>query len=147
MLIAIIEKDIMKRLAEATIGLVALALGGLIYVRYRSESLLMFDWFQNLGLRDLVKSIRMNATNSELFGWVKFNMPAGLWLLAYMFMIDSVWGKEKNYVYLYFLYILPFLAITSELMQISGLLPGTFDVMDLFCYVFAILLFVIIKKL
>ena len=89
----------------------------------------------------------MNATNSELFGWVKFNMPAGLWLLAYMFMIDSVWGKEKNYVYLYFLYILPFLAITSELMQISGLLPGTFDVMDLFCYVFAILLFVIIKKL
>lgn len=137
----------MKRLAEATIGLVALALGGLIYVRYRSESLLMFDWFQNLGLRDLVKSIRMNATNSELFGWVKFNMPAGLWLLAYMFMIDSVWGKEKNYVYLYFLYILPFLAITSELMQISGLLPGTFDVMDLFCYVFAILLFVIIKKL
>ena len=137
----------MKRLAEATIGLVALALGGLIYVRYRSESLLMFDWFQNLGLGDLVKSIRMNATNSELFGWVKFNMPAGLWLLAYMFMIDSVWGKEKNYVYLYFLYILPFLAITSELMQISGLLPGTFDVMDLFCYVFAILLFVIIKKL
>ena len=147
MLIAIIEKDIMKRLAEATIGLVALALGGLIYVRYRSESLLMFDWFQNLGLGDLVKSIRMNATNSELFEWVKFNMPAGLWLLAYMFMIDSVWGKEKNYVYLYFLYILPFLAITSELMQISGLLPGTFDVMDLFCYVFAILLFVIIKKL
>jgi hypothetical protein len=74
-------------------------------------------------------------------------LPAGLWLFAYMFVIDAVWGKDKNRVSMYFLYVLPLLAVASEFMQFVGLLPGTFDVMDLLSYVSAILLFLIIKKL
>ena len=64
-----------------------------------------------------------------------------------MFVIDAVWGKDKNRFSMYFLYILPLLAVASEFMQFVGLLPGTFDAMDLLSYVSAILLFVIIKKL
>ena len=110
------EKDSLKRLTEATIGLVALTIGSLIYVRYRSESLLMFNWFQSLGLSEIVEDIRRNSSNSNLYGWVKYNMPAALWLFAYMFIIDSVWGREKNNLSLYFLYALPLLALASELM-------------------------------
>jgi hypothetical protein len=135
------------RVTEATIGLVALTIGGLIYIRYRSESLLMFDWFQNLGLSDSIDDFRSNGGMHNMYGWIKYNLPAGLWLFAYMFVIDAVWGKDKNRVSMYFLYVLPLLAVASEFMQFVGLLPGTFDVMDLLSYVSAILLFLIIKKL
>lgn len=141
------EKDMFIRIAEAVIGFVALAIGGLIYIRYRSESLLMFDWFRSLGLTDFIEDFRNNGETSNMYGWIKFNLPAGLWLFAYMFVIDAVWGKDKNHVSTYFLYVLPLLAIVSEFMQLVGLLPGTFDIMDLLSYISAILLFVIIKKL
>ena len=141
------DKDVFIRIAEAAIGLVALTIGGLIYIRYRSESLLMFDWFQNLGLSDSIDDFRSNGEMPNMYGWIKYNLPAGLWLFAYMFVIDAVWGKDKNRVSMYFLYVLPLLAVASEFMQFVGLLPATFDVMDLLSYVSAILLFLIIKKL
>ena len=72
-------------------------------------------------------------------------MPAGLWLFAYMFIIDSVWGKEKNNTKKVYLYALPVVAIVSEIMQYVSILPGTFDIMDLLCYALAILIFTIIN--
>ena len=141
------DKDMCIRIAEMTIGLFALTFGGIIYILYRSKSLLMFDWFQNLGLSDSIDDFRSNGEMPNMYGWIKYNLPAGLWLFAYMFVIDAVWGKDKNRVSMYFLYVLPLLAVASEFMQFVGLLPGTFDVMDLLSYVSAILLFLIIKKL
>lgn len=55
------EKEVFIRIAEATIGLVALTIGGLIYIRYRSESLLMFDWFHNLGLTNFIEFFEATA--------------------------------------------------------------------------------------
>lgn len=141
------DKDMCIRIAEMTIGLFALTFGGIIYILYRSKSLLMFDWFQNLGLSDSIDDFRSNGEMPNMYGWIKYNLPAGLWLFAYMFVIDAVWGKDKNRVSMYFLYVLPLLAVASEFIQFVGLLPGTFDVMDLLSYVSAILLFLIIKKL
>ena len=141
------DKDVFIRIAEAAIGLVALTIGGLIYIRYRSESLLMFDWFHNFGLSDSIEIFRSNDGMPNVYEWVKYNLPAGLWLFAYMFVIDAVWGKDKNCVSMYFLYVLPLLAVASEFMQFVGLLPGTFDIMDLVSYISATILFVIIKKL
>lgn len=141
------EKDAIKRVSEATIGFVALTIGGLIYIQYRSESLLMFDWFRDLNISDFIASIRNNAEESNVYGWVIYNMPAGLWLFAYLLIIEAIWGKDKNFLCMCYLYILPILAIVSELMQYFGFLPGTFDYLDLLSYVSAILLFTIIKKL
>ena len=140
------DKDILTRILEAIIGVAVLVVGGLIYVRYRSESLIMFDCFRGLGLTEDIENFRNNVEMPNVYGWVKYNMPAGLWLFAYMFIIDSIWGKDKNNVYRCFLYILPFLAIISEVMQYVGILPGTFDYMDLLSYILSIILFTIIKK-
>lgn len=141
-----IDKNVLTRLAKATTGLMALIVGGLIYIRYRSDSLLMFDWFHYLNISDFISSIRSNSEDSNIYGWFIYNMPAGLWLFAYLLIIDAIWGNEKNAQYLCHLYILPIMAIVSELMQFLGFLPGTFDFLDLISYVCAILLFIIIKK-
>ena len=139
------EKDIITRIVKAIIGVAALIIGGLIYIRYRSENLLMFDWYHDLGLTDYIESFRKNADTLSVYGWFKYNMPAGLWLFAYMFIIDSVWGKEKNNTKKVYLYALPVVAIVSEIMQYVSILPGTFDIMDLLCYALAILIFTIIN--
>lgn len=140
------DKDTLTRIVKAMIGAASLTLGGLIYIQYRTDSLLMFDWFHGLGLTDYIENLRNNAQMPNVYGWVKYNMPAGLWVFAYMFVIDSIWGKDKNNVYMFFLFVLPLLAIASELMQYVGMLPGTFDFMDLLSYVSSIFLFIIIKK-
>ena len=140
------EKDIITRIVKAIIGVAALIIGGLIYIRYRNESLLMFGWFQGLGLTEYIEDFRSNAEMPNVYGWVKYNIPAGLWLFAYMFVIDSIWGKDKNNVYLFFLYVLPLLSLVSELMQYAGMLPGTFDFMDLLSYVSSIFLYMLINK-
>lgn len=93
-----LEKDALKRIAEALFGVFALTVGGLIYIRYRCESLLMFDWFQHLGLSNFIGRFR-NSGDDYVCGWVKFNMPAGLWLFAYMLVIDAVWGKDNSNAY------------------------------------------------
>ena len=70
---------VLPRIVEAAIGLVALVIGGLIYIRYRNESLLMFDWFQELRISNIIGEFRDDADKSNVYEWVKYNMPAGLY--------------------------------------------------------------------
>ena len=142
-----LNKDTITRIVKATIGIVTLTAGGLIYILYRDNSLLMFDWFQHLGISSYINTIRTNTENQNLYGWVKNSMPAGLWLFSYLFIIDSIWGKDKSFIYWCFLCFLPIIAILSELMQYFKLLSGTFDILDLISYSFAIVLFTTIKKI
>ena len=44
-----------KRTIKVTIGIVALSVGGIIYILYRTDSLLMFSWFQKLGMSEYNK--------------------------------------------------------------------------------------------
>lgn len=135
------------RIVEFITAFVALAIGGLIYVLYRSDNLLMFEWFQRIGISNIIRDMRENTETQNLYGWVKNSMPAGLWLLSYLFVIDSIWWREKHTIYYIFIYVLPFLAICSEFLQFFGIMPGTFDISDLLSYVLAFLLFIIIKKI
>lgn len=105
----------------------------------------MFNWFDDLGLNDIVMKWRDGYSYTNLWEWVKYNMPAGLWLFSYMFIIDSIWEDDRNPFYKCFIIILPIVAIASEIMQSYKILPGTFDILDVISYVFAILLFITIK--
>lgn len=140
-----LDKELPVRIMEAIVGLVALTIGGLIYIRYRSENLLMFTWFHDLDLSNYINEIRAYKSYNGLTSWMVFSMPAGLWLFSYLHIIDSIWGKETRLVYSYFILILPIAALTSELLQYFSVLPGTFDYLDMLSYVLAIILFKILK--
>lgn len=142
-----IEKATWIRTLKATIGITALIVGGLLYVIFRSKSLLMFEWFRMMGFSEMVENLRGNYDGLSMYGWIRESMPAGLWLFSYLFIIDSLWGKDRNLVYHLFIFVLPVIAICSEFMQLFGMLPGTFDYMDLISYAIAILIFILIKKL
>lgn len=135
------------RALELSLGMIALMAGGLIYIVYRGDSLLMFRWFNELGLLTFIENLKFEYGQQNLYGWIKYNMPAGLWVFSYLFVIDSIWWKEKGIIYKVFIYVLPTISIGSEFMQYLGIIPGTFDALDVCSYFFAVLLFLLIKTM
>lgn len=134
------------RYVKVTIALVALLVGSLIYIVFRSNSLLMFRWFDSFNLSSIVNELRANYSQISLYSWVKYNMPAGLWLFSYMYIIDAIWGKEYIPLKRTFLWTLPVVAILSEFFQLIRILPGTFDILDIISYLLAIIMYLILKR-
>ena len=62
-----------------------------------------------------------------------------------MFLIDTIWDREKVFLYYFFLYLLPIIAIASEILQAFDIVSGVYDTLDLSCYFGAILLFLTLK--
>lgn len=135
----------MKVRIKILLSIILTLFGGLIYVLYRGKSLLMFSWFESVGLNSVVDYIRNKNVMIEPYYWIKYNLPAGLWLFSYMFIMDAIWGESKSVNRKMFIWILPVIAFLSELMQTFGLCPGTFDILDVVSYLFAIILFKTIR--
>ena len=134
-----------QRIVKVVLSFAILIIGGLIYVGFRDKSLLMFRWFEQLGISGEVDTFR-NLVNSEgIYGWVKNSLPDGLWIFAYMFLVDAIWNGSKSISSYIFIFSLPCFALLSELLQYFSLFPGVFDWVDVASYLFAILLYVIIK--
>ena len=134
-----------QRIVKVILSFTILIIGGLIYVGFRDKSLLMFDWFEQLGISGEVDAFRGFVNSEGVYGWVKNSLPDGLWLFAYMFLVDAIWNGSMSICSYIFIYSLPVFALLSEFLQYFGLFPGVFDWIDVACYSFAILLYVIIK--
>lgn len=137
--------SIKYRATKVMLSLVILLLGGLVYVIYRDKSLLMFDWFNAIGVGNEIDGLRRLFEGEGIYGWVKYSLPDGLWIFSYMFLVDAIWNGSKSISSFIFIYSLPIFALLSEFLQYFGLLPGVFDWIDVASYLFAILLFVITK--
>ena len=134
-----------QRIVKVILSFTILIIGGLIYVGFRDKSLLMFSWFDQLGIIREVDAFRGLVNSDGLYGWVKYSLPDGLWLFAYMFLVDAIWNGSKSISSYIFIFSLPCFALISEFLQYYGLFPGVFDWIDVASYSFALLLYVIIK--
>ena len=139
------EYSLKVRIGKSILSLLILCTGGLIYIGFRNKSLLMFDWFNYLGLTQQIDIFRSKLNSEGVYGWVINSLPDGLWLFAYMFLVDAIWNGSKSISSFFFIYYLPFLALLSEFLQYIGLVLGVFDWLDVASYLLAILLFMIIK--
>ena len=140
-----INKDSLNIVIKTFISFSLLLIGGAIYLGYRSGNLVMFQLLNKFGFSDFLNSFRDIGANYSIYDWIKYSKPDGLWLFSYMFLIDTIWDNHKCVSYYIFLWILPVIAIISELLQFIMIVPGTFDIMDLSCYLMAIIIFLILK--
>ena len=87
-----------------------LIIGGLIYILFRTDSLVMFKWFAALSLDKPIEYLRDSTltVKNHLPDWFLFSLPDGLWIFSY---------------------------ITFELGQLFNIVPGTFDAIDLIFYI------------
>ncbi len=121
------------RLFKIFAGLIFLIIGSYIYLKFRSETLLMFKWAENLGLDFFVSSIRGSFSffSSPKFKYVIFSAPYGLWLVSFCCFMGAIWHKDTSVSAIIWRLLGPAIAISSELLQLVGLLPGTYDKNDL----------------
>ncbi len=134
-----------QRIFKIFLSFIILIAGGLIYIACREKSLLMFNWFDNLGISSGIDTFRGFINSEGVYDWVKNSLPDGLWLFSYMFLVDALWNGSKSISSYIFIYSLPFFALMSEFLQYFGLVPGVFDWIDVVSYSFAIVLYILIK--
>ncbi|PIF30804.1 hypothetical protein CLU81_1254 [Flavobacterium sp. 9] len=128
---------------------ITLFCGSIIYVLFRSSSLRMFLWFEKLGVLNFIQTIR-NFTidyKNNFPSFILFSFPDGLWLFSYVSVVLYLWKNEIRYENVFWILIVPIIAIMSELGQILKIVPGTFDIIDLLMYLLGTTLpFLIYKK-
>lgn len=126
-------------------GICSFLIGSGIYLCFRSTDLQMFQLFPNSELPFWARRLRTYSETLNVPEWVRFSLPDGLWLLAYLLIIDCIWGGQRSPTSLFFLAILPIAIIIVELLQMIHLISGVGDWMDILFYFLSIVLFLTIK--
>lgn len=104
-----------------------LVLGTAIYCLFRDREIFLFELLRQLGLNDF-PSIEI-PRNCE---FLATSLPDGLWVYSFTRWLSIIWGRVTTWHF-----VPPLLAIGSEIGQVTGLVPGTFDSCDLFAYLLA----------
>jgi len=122
-----------SRRAFALASIVFLTTGSMIYLCFRSESLLMFQWAHTARLSKGMQLIRDAARpfRQTLPSWSNYLLPYSLWMLSYMFARRAIWHDSHDLGSCLWILIIPFLATASEVAQALQIIPGTFDWVDL----------------
>ena len=120
---------------------VALLIGGMIYVLWRSQSLLMFCWFDTLGIGQLVETLREIASPySHAFPhWIYFSLPQALWLFSGILFFYYIWRNGSTVSYILWTAVFVTIAFGFELGQFLNVVPGYCEVWDVLSLVVACL--------
>jgi len=135
-----------KSVSQLFASFMLLLVGGLLYVTFRSDRLLMFRVIDYVGLGDVTASYR-SFVNLALPAWVVYCLPDALWSAAYILLVDVIMKGHSHGARLVVASVIPMVGLVSELLQTTGLMPGTFDVLDMVAYALPYILYVIIIKI
>lgn len=106
-----------------------LVVGTWIYLAFRSESLLAFQWLDQFGID--VRSIRWETT-TPFNHFIRYCLPDGLWVYAGTAWMLMIWKKTNAWVMSFAV-----LMVVAEFGQLAGLVPGTYDPLDIVATVVA----------
>lgn len=126
---------------KAILATLALLIGGAIYVLWRGKSLLMFTWFDALGMGRFVEALREYAgPYSQVFPhWVYFSLPQALWLFGGIVFFHCIWRNGAFLNKLLWITVFAVTAFGFELGQYLHLVPGYFDLSDMLLLIVAFL--------
>lgn len=134
-----------KIIIKITFAIILLAIGAIIYYAFRTDSLVMFNWADKLGLGDYVDKIRLLATSIDIPDFVKYCLPNALWTTSYILAADALISKEDNK--LLWIIALPLVATILEFGQGIHIVSGTFDLLDILCYILPIVVYYLCYKI
>lgn len=137
-----------RSMIKIIISLCALFAGGTIYLLWRSDTLLMFYWLEQLGIIDVIKGFRINLASyrNTLPNWFIYSLPNALWFYSGLLLLKKIWEDISPNDGIYWIICFCLIAFGSEIIQIFNLIGGTFDFVDLFLMIIAGLLFLIQSK-
>ncbi len=121
---------------------VCLIMGLAIYVLFRPMTLLLFHWADELSLMNSVMLVRTTLIGMEKLipEWFIFSLPFALWILSYLLFVQAIWSQSKHWMRFVWFWCVPLFAIFVEFAQISDIVPGSFDWLDLLAITLAIVI-------
>ena len=123
-----------KVATQVFLAVLMLFVGSGIYLLFRSKSLYIYKWCAAMGLSEGINHLRYIVSGWSISEFFKYSLPDGLYCTAYLLVIDAIWHKESGWVKHAVIFLVPFVTISSEILQLFGLVKGTFDYCDLVCY-------------
>jgi hypothetical protein len=129
--------------------LIPIIVGGFLYISFRSENLLMFQWVKSIRLTDEISSIRNFTLQGRYWipKWIYFSLPDALWVYAFSSALILIWKPKSFKILLLTLSIPCILGSGIEILQLFTLFKGTFDTLDLFLCLLAQFLCILFYKL
>ena len=85
---------------------VPLLLGGMLYLGFRSEQLLMFHWATALHVNNVVEGWRALCREARLPGWLVYSVPTTLWAYAVVAFFALLWRGDRTKARVTFYYLL-----------------------------------------
>jgi len=116
------------RLLYCAAGLATLFSGVAVYVFFRNHDMVLFHFMPKPAFLNTLSI--PTANDSMLSSVLLFNLPDGLWFLSGALFIRALWLANARWRAIY-LGVFAAAALTLEIGQISSLISGTFDVLDL----------------
>lgn len=114
-----------------------------IYLLFRSREHLGFILLDSIGLGSVVDSVRILTQGVHAPEFVRFCLPDGLWTTSYILFSDYCNRGENVRLKLAWASVIPLIGCMSELLQIYGVMPGVYDILDLACYFIPLLIYYI----
>lgn len=130
-----------KDASQIGLAFLLLVIGGGIYLLMRQPVMLMHKVASELGIGTLIDKGRMLVQGWQLPEWMIFSLPGALWSTAYILIIDALLSKSPSWRRFTVAAFIPLVGIVSELLQFVGLLPGTFDALDIIAYALPLLIY------
>ena len=137
-----------KKSKTITHIIIPMLIGGFIYILFREDNLLMFNWFNSLGMKNLIDFFQEHTLSKNLIpNWIKFSLPDGIWIYSLTSLMIIIWSNHQAKSKYFWISMGPFLGLSAEVGQFFNIVSGTFDVFDfLFCIICSVLPFIFLYK-
>ena len=140
-----LSKNRTRVTSEIILGMTFLAYGCTIYLLFRTKNLNIYQWCSAIELTDIVDNLRLIVEVWKISDFTRYSLPDGLYNAAYILIVDAIWHDDNRLIKFIIISFVPFVSISSEVLQFFGLVKGTFDTYDLMCYAIPPLLYLLIK--
>jgi len=121
-----------------------LVVGALIYILFRSNTLLIFKWLEYININDTIHVVRNHTVLlcKYIPDFLLYSLPDGIWVYSATSALLLIW-EHTLYKHLW-IYLPVTSAVAAEILQSTGLIAGTFCMFDIIAYITGLILSCII---
>jgi hypothetical protein len=106
---------------------------------------MIYAFWRGIYLIDQTQKVFPIFHNLQPPNWVKYNLPDGLWMYAFLSTIFIIWKSQISKHFVAWLLLAAIMSFFLEILQELHIVPGTFDWYDLLAYSMAVSIFVLTK--
>lgn len=123
-----------------------LIIGTLIYILFRNDRILIFEWIKYVSIDDTIYTIRRSTLPlcKYIPNFILYSIPDFIWVYSGTISLLYIW-KCSMYKYLW-IFLPVICAVGAEILQKVGLISGTFCIIDITFYITGFVLSYIIGR-